>query len=315
MRALVTRLLDDGRREKVLVHDWPDPGAPQGNQLRIQALYTGVTNGTERNDLLGGNYATPDGQLPHGWGYQHVGRVVETGPDCQLCQVGDIVYTSAGHEEFVLWPEHILCLKVPENVDQREAALFGMASVAMRSCRNADLRMGERFLIVGAGFIGQVAAQIASVMGARVTLCDVNEERLATARAIGAAEEVINTAGEGWQQSIADFSFDAILDVAGVPGMEDDLIRAAKPRGRVLFIAGRREVRYDFNTGQGHEITLKQNSHFDNSDLENLSRLVARGQVTFAPLIQDIVPVTEADRLYTLLRDEPAKLKGTVFVW
>ena len=68
-------------------------------------------------------------------------------------------------------------------------------------------------------------------------------------------------------------------------------------------------------TGQGHEITITQNSHFDKGDLGNLTSLVARGQVTFAPLIQDIVPVTEADRLYTLLRDEPAKLKGTVFVW
>lgn len=52
-----------------------------------------------------------------------------------------------------------LHVKVPDAVDPREAALFGMASVAMRSCRNADLRMGDRLLIVGAGFVGQAAAQ------------------------------------------------------------------------------------------------------------------------------------------------------------
>ena len=78
MRALVTRLRPDKKREKVLVNDWPAPEGPTGNQVKSRTIYSGITNGTEHNDLVGGNYAHPDDSLPAGWGYQHVGRVIET---------------------------------------------------------------------------------------------------------------------------------------------------------------------------------------------------------------------------------------------
>ena len=86
-------------------------------------------------------------------------------------------------------------------------------------------------------------------------------------------------------------------------------------QGRVLFIAGRFDVRYTFNLGQGREITIKQNSHFDRDDLENVCRLVRRGQVRIGPLIRDVVPVDEAKRVYDTLRDRPQELLGTVFTW
>ena len=72
MRALVTRLGSDGRREKVLVTDWPEFEALVGNQIRTQTICTAITNGTERNDLLRGNYALPAEELPTIRGYQHV---------------------------------------------------------------------------------------------------------------------------------------------------------------------------------------------------------------------------------------------------
>ncbi len=315
MRALVTRLRGDGEREKVLVEDWPDPGSPSDNQVRTRTVYSGVTNGTERNDLIRGNYARADDALPAGWGYQNVGEVIETGPGVRGLKAGDLLYMSQDHMEFCLEPEDGLHVRLPEGVDPTHAALFGMASVGMRTCRHADLRIGDRFLVVGAGIVGQLAAQIAAVMGARVTLCDIDARRLDVARQIGAGEEVIDVSGQGWEKHIPDSSFRAVLDAAGVPGMEDRLIAAAERRGTVLFIAGRFKVEYDFNLGQRREITIRQNSHFDNSDLDNLCRLASRRTVDIAPLIQDVVPVAEAKGNYDTLRDEPQKLFGTVFDW
>jgi 2-desacetyl-2-hydroxyethyl bacteriochlorophyllide A dehydrogenase len=315
MRALVTRLRSDKQREKVFVADWPDPGKPTGNKVRTRTLFSGVTNGTERNDLLRGNYSHRDDELPAGWGYQNVGEVVELGPNVKQLKVGDVLYMSQDHMEFCLEPEDGLHIVVPDEVDRRHAALFGMTSVAMRSCRHAELRMGDRLLVVGAGIIGQVAAQIATVMGARVTIGDVDEHRLDIARKIGAAEAAVNLGGSGWEQHVPESSFDTILDVAGVPGMVDKMILATKQRGKLLLIAGRDKVEYTFNFGQFHEITIRQNGHFDNDDLANVCRLVVRGMIQFGPLIQDVVPAAEAKRIYDTLRDAPQKLLGTVFDW
>ena len=316
MRTLSIQGLPDKRRQKVLVHDWPEPEGPTGNEVKTETIYSGITNGTERNQLIGGNYAPKDEQLPTGGnGYQNVGRVIEVGPDVNELQVGDVLYMSAVHAEYAVMAEDDLLIKLPDSVDRTEAALFGMTSVAMRTCRNTELKMGERVLIVGAGIIGQVAAQIAAVMGARATLCDINPNRLEIARQIGAAETVLDVSGDGWEKGVADGTFDAVIDFAGVPGMEDQFISAVRQRGRVIFIAGRGKVTYTFNLGQGREIQLKQNSHFDRDDLQNLCRLVDRGLVKIAPLIRDIVPVSEAKRIYDTLRDNPNELLGTVFVW
>ena len=54
---------------------------------------------------------------------------------------------------------------------------------------------------------------------------------------------------------------------------------------------------------------------FDKDDLENLQRLVAKGAVDMAPLILDVVPVSEAKLIYDRLRDQPQELLGTVFDW
>ena len=86
-------------------------------------------------------------------------------------------------------------------------------------------------LIVGAGVIGQVAAQIAALKGARVTICDLDEGRLEVARQIGAVEEVVDVSGNGWEKDIPEAAFNAVIDFAGVPGMEDELLSAARRGG------------------------------------------------------------------------------------
>ena len=315
MRALVTRLRSDGVREKVLVDDWQDPGAPAENEVRTRTLYSGITNGTERNDLIGGNYSRKDHELPATAGYQNVGEVIEVGSGVQDLAFGDLVYMSQSHREFCLEPEGRLHIKLPVEIKPVEAALFGVAGVAMRCCRNAELRIGDRMLVVGAGIVGQLVAQIAVSAGANVTLCDIDEHRLEIAESIAAADEIVNVDGGGWDEHIPESGFDVVLDAAGVPDMEDKLVTAAKKHGTVMFIAGRFKVEYTFNRGQRHEITIKQNSHFDNSDLYHMCRLVSKGMIRIAPLIQNVVPVAEAKGIYDTLRDKPHKLLGTVFDW
>ncbi len=318
MRALIVKKKDALTREKVFTDDWPAPDAPVGNQVKIQTLYTGITNGTERNQLLKGNYAPPDERLPTVTGYQTVGRIIEVGPDTACLQVGDLIFVgghTGGHLEYVVVAEDDLLVKLPDSVDPKEAALFGVGAVALNTCRNAELKLGEKTLVVGAGCLGQIAAQIAALYGSRVTICDIDDRRLEIARQSGAVEEALNVEGAGWAQQIPDAGFDAVLDVAGVPGKEDQLIGAARQGGLVLFIAGREKVSYTFNLGQKRLITIKQNSHFYTDDLDNLCRLVSRGMINLTPLLQDVVAAEDAKRIYDMLRDQPNELLGTVFSW
>ena len=146
MRTLSIQGLPDKRRQKVLVHDWPEPEGPTGNEVKTETIYSGITNGTERNQLIGGNYAPKDEQLAHrrkrlpkcGTG------VLKWVPMLVNYRSGDVLYMSAVHAEYAVMAEDDLLIKLPDSVDRTEAALFGMTSVAMRTCRNTELKMGER---------------------------------------------------------------------------------------------------------------------------------------------------------------------------
>jgi len=321
VRALIMQLMEDGRREKVLVSDWADPPAPEGNQFKIQTLFSGITSGTERNNLLRGNYSMPDDSLPHGYGYQNVGRVTELGPDCETIQVGDLVYTSQDHQEFLIDQENSLLIKLPDTIDPKHAALFGVASVAMHDVRRAETTLGDRVLVVGAGLIGQFTAQAARASGAHVTVVDIDSHRLDLATQCGAHQTIQVTGDESWSGPISeagpfDIAFedsgaDVLGKIIGV-GWGDGVI---KGRGKVVVIAGRDDVVYKFNSGQGKEVTILQASHFDNSDLAEVTRLVAGGVIVIEPLIQDVVTPDQSKRIYDALRDEPNTLMGTVFDW
>lgn len=314
MRALVIKLLPDKRREKTVVTDWKEPAPPVRNEVLCEAVFTGLTNGTERNQLIGGNYAPADENLPCGGGYQNVGRVIETGPDVTQLQVGDLIYASVDHVERFTIQENGLLLKLPDDIDPAEAALFGISGVAMHCCRRIDPSIGEKVLIVGQGCIGLFASQIANAMGARVSVCDIDESRLEQARQLGVAEQVFNTSDDGWDRQIGEGNHDAVMDFAGAD-MVTPMIRACKTRGRLLLVAGRFDVNYTFNVGQFKEVSILHCSHFTRDDLENLCRLLQQGSVKIRPLIRHQVNVNEASQVYNWLRDEPMRLLGTVFEW
>ncbi len=315
MKAIVTQLLPDKRREKGVVADWKEPAAPVRNEVLCEAVFTGLTNGTERNQLIGGNYAPADENLPSGGGYQNVGRVIETGPDVTQLEVGDLIYASVDHVERFKIPENGLLIKLPDDVDPAEAALFGIAGVAMHCCRRVEPRIGERVLIVGQGCIGMFAAQIAYAMGARVSVCDIEETRLEETRKLGVAEQVFNTSEDGWNSQISEGGYDIVMDFAGATDMVTPMIRACKNRGKLLLVAGRFDVNYTFNVGQFKELSILHCSHFTRDDLENLCRFLRQGSIRIAPLIRHRVSLNEVQQIYHWLRDEPMRLLGTVFEW
>jgi len=316
------QLMADGRREKVLVTDWPEPPAPEGNQFKIQTLFSGITNGTERNNLLRGNYAVPDEALPVGYGYQNVGRVIELGPDCETIKVGDVVFTSQDHHEFLVDIEGSLLIKLPDNVDPKQAALYGVASVAMHDVRRAETGPNDHVLVVGAGLIGQFTAQAAWMKGAAVALVDPDAHRLKIAVECGGVSLAAQVTGdETWAGPIKEAGpFDIVFEDSGADvlghiigdGWGGGVI---KHRGKVVVIAGRDDVVYNFNAGQVTEVTILQASHFDNSDLAEVTRSVGNGTIRVEPLIQDVVAPDESKRIYDALRDEPNTLMGTVFDW
>ena len=79
-------------------------------------------------------------------------------------------------------------IAVPESLSSAEAApLFCAGVTSYRALKNAGVGSGQRVAVVGVGGLGHLAVQIARAMGAEVIALDVAEDKLAAARALGAA--------------------------------------------------------------------------------------------------------------------------------
>ena len=300
------------------------PVCPPGHIL-CRTLYTGVTNGTERNVMMGGNYG---GSWPGRCGYQNVGEVIEVAPGAKGYAVGDVVFSGNFGQHQLYFavnaadpgsPGHLV-IKIPEGIDRRHAALFGMASVAMNDVREAELKLGQRVLVVGAGPIGQFTAQAARASGAVVTVVDLDAERLETARACGAHATLRVEANQPWDEVRKAGPFDVVFEDSGAPIL-DRIVGGKegpgviKHHGKVVVIAGRDRVDYNFNAGQGSGVRIVQVSHFEQTDIRQVCRLVAEGVIKVEPILKEVLPYREAVGFYERLRDKPASTFGTVFDW
>lgn len=299
-----------------------DKPACTEDTMLVQNIYSGISNGTERNVMMGGNYGV--GSFPDKCNYQPVARVVEKGKNITRYQVGDIVYaaTFPGHVQYHLLREDDLMIKLPEGFDLQEAALLGTVGVPFHDVMRARVTPKDKVLVMGAGLIGQFAAQSARACGAEVAVADLNDGRLAYAKNLG-ADMVFNLSGaEGKKALEAQAPFDVILEFTGSDEVLKYIIgegfgtkNLLGYRSRLVLTAGRQDVAYNFNAAQEKEVTILHVHHFLQEELETVVRLIQKGTIRIKPLITKIVPFTEGPDVFRQLRDDPMSLMGTIIDW
>jgi L-iditol 2-dehydrogenase len=88
--------------------------------------------------------------------------------------------------EYVAVPQHVL-YRVPAGVSFEQAAMVEPVAVAAHAVSLTPVAVGDTAVVVGAGMIGLCLVQVLRAAGcARVFAVDVEEEKLALARRLGA---------------------------------------------------------------------------------------------------------------------------------
>lgn len=117
-------------------------------------------------------------------GYCNVGRVLEVGAGVTGLMPGDRVISNGPHAEIVCTPRN-LCAKVPDEVDDAQAAFTVLASIGLQGVRLLNPTLGEKFVVFGLGLIGLVTVQLLHANGCDVLGVDINPDRLKLAEAFG----------------------------------------------------------------------------------------------------------------------------------
>jgi (R,R)-butanediol dehydrogenase/meso-butanediol dehydrogenase/diacetyl reductase len=141
-----------------------------------------------------------------------------------------------GLEQFVAVPAGT-CIAAPSGLTPDAAALGQPMAIGVHSMRQGSPRAGELGLVIGIGGIGAFLTCALSATGVRTIAADLDEERLAIARALGAeltlgptdapiADVVRERVGEP----------DVVYEVTGSVAGLDAAMSAVRPGGRVVAV-------------------------------------------------------------------------------
>lgn len=135
-------------------------------------------------------------------------------------------------------------LPLPPEVDVRDAALTEPVAVALHGLNRLGLLGAERHgvkrvLVIGAGFIGLVGAEILrmSYPDISITVVDRNQYKLDLI-ADPATERILLEASQGLERLVAERSnqFDIVIEATGAPAIFRATICLVRPGGRVLWM-------------------------------------------------------------------------------
>lgn len=190
----------------------------------------------------------------------------------------------------------------PEGMTAEIAAMAEPLSVGLWACRKAEVGLGDRVLVMGAGPVGQLAAQVARARGAHVEISDVAESRLRVAREIGIPTAEL---GDGAQ-------YDVLLECSGNQRAVDAGIDALAPAARVVLIGmGAPRVELDLGLLQGRELTIFGSFRYAHTYPEAL-QLLGAGVIDVASLITHQYPLERIKDALEAGRSEPNAIKIVV---
>lgn len=118
---------------------------------------------------------------------------------------------------------------LPDAVDDTMGALVEPGANALRAVRGADVRPGDRVLVLGAGTIGLLAAMFARAAGAEVHLV----ERIARGRAFAATLGFEHVVAEA---DLPPLPWDAVIDASTAAGLPARALELVEPGRRVVYI-------------------------------------------------------------------------------
>lgn len=215
-------LFFDGPR-KVAVRDVTLP-APADGELLVRGLASALSQGTELLLYRGEGPERFDPSLgissyPCRYGYSWVGAVVEGSSG--LNRVFALATHAAAH---VLRAENVRAIRA--DIPAARAALAANLETAVTCTWDAEVTLGDRVVVLGAGLVGTLTAWLLS-RTARVTLVDPSPARRASAMKLAPNLRVV-------ESDVPDGRADVVIEATGAPAALDTAIAWAAPMARIV---------------------------------------------------------------------------------
>jgi L-iditol 2-dehydrogenase len=230
---------------------------------------------------------------------------------CEDLKVMGFQTGGAAQEFFAVDVDKVL--KIPENVSLDQAAMVEPASVAVHALSRAGDVTGRRVLVLGAGTIGNLVAQVAEAQGAKaVMITDISDYRLDKALKCG-IDFAINPHQEDLGEAILrDFGpdrADLILECVGAQETISQAISLARKGTTIVVVGVFGEIpQVDLGLVQDRELTLVGTLMYQKRDYETAIELIAGGSMCLDEMITHRFPFSEYLKAYETIEEAKGEI-------
>jgi len=266
-------------------------------------------------------------------GYSGAGIVLEVGNGVDDFAPGDRVACAgsqcAFHAEVVRIPKN-LATRIPDGIGFDEASSVALGAIALQGVRRASPTLGETFVVIGLGILGQLTVQILRANGCRVIAMDLDRDRISMAVNYGAHWGVHPDDGNDVTQ-VARLTDGAGADgvIVTASGQSDAIVstafRVCRKKARVVLVGdvGLDLQRADFYTKEldflistsygpgrydahyeedGLDYPLGYVRWTENRNMSEYLRLLSEGTISIKSMISAVYPIGEVGDAYRRLR-------------
>jgi L-idonate 5-dehydrogenase len=200
------------------------------------------------------------------------------------------------------------CYPVTSNVSLGEIAFAEPLAVGLHGVNRAGDLLGKNVLVTGGGTIGCLTVIAARLAGATsVTVSDVLERPLATARAVGAARTI---RGDREADALASPQFDVAFEASGSFAALKACVAATRRGGTIVQIGTlpHEPLPFVVNEIMSKELDLKGAFRWG-IEFDWAVEYIASGRVDVKPLLSGQFPLEDAVKAFELAKDKTQSTK------
>ena len=226
------------------------------------------------------------------------------------------VHTGGMFSEYFAVPASKV-LRLPESMSFDEGSLVEPAAVATGAIRRCGDLTGTNVVVLGAGTIGNLVAQVAVASGAKkVVITDINQKRLDIAKSCG-IHACVNTKERKLRDVIleqfGDDEADIIIDCAGVKAIFNEAVTAARCSSKLVIVANYKEpVEIELPLFQRREVDMLGIMMYLREDFQRAIDLMTSKAINTALLISDHFGIRQLEEVYPYIDNNPESVMKVV---
>lgn len=195
---------------------------------------------------------------------------------------------------------------LPQDMSFEEGAMIEPLAVAVHAVRRAGDVAGKKIVVIGAGPIGNLVAQVAKGMGAAgVMVTDVSDYRLELAKKCG-VDFAVNTRNQEFGAAMVEHfgpdKADIIYDCAGNNVTMNQAIRCTRKGSTIILVAVFGAMAsVDLAVLNDHELDLNTTMMYRHEDYVRAIEMVNEGKIQLRPLMSRVFPFGQYQQAYAFI--------------